>query len=178
LRHALTASVAMFHKILVATDKSPLGDHVFSKTLSLAKELKASLMLLHVLSGDEADSPQIPITFYSPRTSSTLDRTASEIYQKQWEEFEQKGLDFLRSHAETAKASGVTEVEFTQNPGNPGRVICELAQNWNADLIAVGRRGRSGLSELVLGSVSNYVLHHAPCEVLIIHAPAKTSQEP
>ncbi len=37
-----------------------------------------------------------------------------------------------------------------------------------ADLIVVGRRGRSGLSELILGSASNYVLHHAPCSVLTL----------
>ncbi|MEO0350033.1 MAG: universal stress protein, partial [Cyanobacteria bacterium P01_A01_bin.15] len=39
---------------------------------------------------------------------------------------------------------------------------------WNADLIMMGRRGRSGFSELLLGSVSNYVMHHAPCSVLTV----------
>lgn len=34
---------------------------------------------------------------------------------------------------------------------------------------AIDRHGRSGLSELLLGSVSNYVVHHAPCSVLTIH---------
>jgi nucleotide-binding universal stress UspA family protein len=32
----------------------------------------------------------------------------------------------------------------------------------------MGRRGRTGLSELFLGSVSNYVTHHAPCSVLTL----------
>ncbi|RMG10302.1 MAG: universal stress protein, partial [Cyanobacteria bacterium J055] len=35
-------------------------------------------------------------------------------------------------------------------------------------LIIVGRRGRQGIEEAVLGSVSNYVVHHAPCSVLAI----------
>jgi len=50
-------------------------------------------------------------------------------------------------------------------------MICELAIDWNADLIMMGRRGRSGIAEFFLGSVSNYVLHHAPCSVQIVHLP-------
>ncbi|HEY9644334.1 MAG TPA: universal stress protein, partial [Coleofasciculaceae cyanobacterium] len=96
--------------------------------------------------------------------------TAFEVYQQQWQEFEARGLEFLKLHAQMASKENV-KAEFTQIPGHPGRMICELAQNWQADLIIVGRRGRSGLSEFFLGSVSNYVLHHAPCEVLTIHIP-------
>ena len=43
-----------------------------------------------------------------------------------------------------------------------------LAKDWNADLIIMGRRGLTGLSEMFLGSVSNYVVHHASCSVLLI----------
>jgi phage terminase large subunit GpA-like protein len=35
----------------------------------------------------------------------------------------------------------------------------------------VGHRGRTGLSEFLLGSVSNYVMHHAPCSVLVVNNP-------
>ncbi|MCZ8054719.1 MAG: universal stress protein, partial [Microcystis sp. LE19-12.2C] len=48
------------------------------------------------------------------------------------------------------------------------KTICKVAREENIDLIVIGRRGRSGLGELFLGSVSNYVLHHAPCSVLIV----------
>ena len=53
-------------------------------------------------------------------------------------------------------------------------MICELAKFWNADLIIMGRRGRSGLAEVFLGSESNYVLHHAPCSVQIVHLPVSS----
>jgi nucleotide-binding universal stress UspA family protein len=52
--------------------------------------------------------------------------------------------------------------------GDPGHSICESAQNWGADLIVLGRRGRTGFAEAFLGSVSNYVVHHASCSVFVI----------
>ncbi|MFM7578374.1 MAG: universal stress protein, partial [Microcystaceae cyanobacterium] len=39
------------------------------------------------------------------------------------------------------------------------------------DVIVVGHRGRWGLSEILLGSVSNYVFHHAHCPVLVVPTP-------
>ena len=69
------------------------------------------------------------------------------------------GNFFLRNHLNT---------EFRQLPGSPGRTICHLAWSWQADLIIVGNQGRSRIGELLLGSVSNYVLHHAPCSVLTV----------
>ncbi|WP_338026947.1 universal stress protein [Trichormus azollae] len=61
--------------------------------------------------------------------------------------------------------------EFIQKVGSPGSIICNLAQEWNADLIIMGRRGLSGITELLLDSVSNYVLNYASCYVHIIHLP-------
>jgi nucleotide-binding universal stress UspA family protein len=52
----------------------------------------------------------------------------------------------------------------------PGQGLCQAARRWQTDLIVMGRRGRKGIAEVLLGSVSNYVLHHAPCAVLVIQA--------
>jgi nucleotide-binding universal stress UspA family protein len=61
--------------------------------------------------------------------------------------------------------------EYRQIYGHAAKTICKVAREENIDLIVIGRRGRSGLGELFLGSVSNYVLHHAPCSVLIVQHP-------
>jgi nucleotide-binding universal stress UspA family protein len=164
----------MFNKILAAIDRSPFGEYVFAKALSLANALNSELMLLHVLSADEDGSPQPPISTLGSNTYPILENTTLELYRQRWSDYENAGIEFLRSRTEAAIQAGV-KTEFTQTPGHPGRVICHLAHTWDATLIVVGRRGRSGLSELFLGSVSNYVLHHAPCEVLTIHTPV--SQE-
>lgn len=155
----------MFHKILVAIDSSEHSNQVFAQALDLAKATNASLMLLHVLSSEEEGSPNISMIGleYYPTTASLL----PELHQKQWADYENRGLEMLRSYAEQAAAADIS-AEFTQNSGSPGRTICEVARTWEADLILMGRRGHSGLNELLLGSVSNYVLHHAPCSVLTV----------
>lgn len=157
----------MFNKILVATDMSELNKQVFEEALSLAKATGANLMLLHVLSAEAEGAPQMP-TMTTLEYYPGLDSKIVEIYREQWQAYEAKSLELLRSRTEEATNAGV-KTEFSQNSGSPGRSICEFARNWNADSIVMGRRGRSGLSELFLGSVSNYVLHHAPCSVLIVH---------
>ncbi|MEH1931774.1 MAG: universal stress protein [Nostoc sp.] len=164
----------MFSKILAAIDRSANGNAVFDEALTLAKATKGSLMLLHILSSEEKNSPQIPtlVTLeYHP-----LHRELLEDYCQQWQTYEEEGLKLLRSYTESATNAGVS-TEFTQNSGNPSRNICELAQTWGADLIVIGRRGHSGLNELILGSVSNYVFHHAPCSVHVVYAPVPLKSE-
>ncbi|MBW4669985.1 MAG: universal stress protein [Cyanomargarita calcarea GSE-NOS-MK-12-04C] len=156
----------MFHKMLVAIDDTDIGRHVFDEALYVAKKTGAVMMLLHVVSpfDDKYPNPVYiePYSFYP-----TLHTEAVKNYMGQWELLKQEGIEFLRLLCDRAVSEGVT-IEFTQNSGDPGRMICDVARNWEADLIMLGRRGRRGLSEFFLGSVSNYVLHHAPCSVLTV----------
>ncbi len=156
----------MFHKILVAIDKSEMSQQVFDKAVSLAKATDARLMLLHVSS--PFDEYYLKPGFASVECAyPNLYSGSVSRYMNEWEEYEREGLDWLRSLAQEAIAQGV-KTEFTQNLGDPGQMICALARTWHSDVIIMGRRGRTGLSELFLGSVSNYVLHHAPCAVLVV----------
>lgn len=164
----------MFQKILIALDRSDSSQQVFAEAIALAKATQASVMLLHVLSpfdGEYPGSVYPAIDGIYPG----LHRETVQIYANQWQEFEQEALESLRSLSQTAIAAGVA-AEFSQNFGDPGRTICEIAHTWGADLIIVGRQGRSGLSEFFVGSVSNYVLHHAPCSVLTVQGLMKASQ--
>ena len=154
----------MFANILVAIDSSPMSKTVFEKALDLAKTTGASMMLLHVLSYEDG-MPNLPASF-GMEYYTGLSSKALEIYQQQCKDFENQSLTLLRSFADQAIAAGVS-TEFSQNIGSPGQTICKLALNWQADLIIMGRRGRTGINELILGSVSNYVLHHACCSVLV-----------
>ena len=56
--------------------------------------------------------------------------------------------------------------------GSPQRVLVEKAAEWGADLIVVGSHGYGFWSRALLGSVSNSVVHHAPCSVLVVRTSA------
>jgi nucleotide-binding universal stress UspA family protein len=52
--------------------------------------------------------------------------------------------------------------------GDPGQVICEQAKTIGADVVVVGRGHKSWLTKLFAPSVSEYVIAHAPCPVLVV----------
>jgi nucleotide-binding universal stress UspA family protein len=157
----------VFEKILVALDLTDTNEAVFEKALALAVATRSSLMLLHVLSGAEDGGPPLPIAATGDYYTVMSD-VAWSRYQIEWKAYEKRGLEALQGYAQRASNAGVT-AEFTQSGSQPGRAICELAKNWQADTIVVGSHGRKGLSALLMGSVSNYVMHHAPCSVLVVH---------
>ncbi|MCU0570691.1 MAG: universal stress protein [Oculatellaceae cyanobacterium Prado106] len=157
----------MFHKILVAMDYSDRSRKALEQAIQLAKCTSAEVMLLHVHSPAEPDFP----SHSYPSTDigfidSALYVEVMQRYAQQWQQFEQKHSQILRSFAHEAETPNV-RVNCTQLYGDIGRSICQMAEDWQADLILMGRRGRTGLKEAVLGSVSNYVIHHSPCSVLI-----------
>ncbi len=161
----------MFHKILVAIDRSAMNRTVFNQALDLAKATGATLAILNVLCPTDEGSPTMPVLLGNDFYPGGLSSSVLEIYQELWQDYIDEGLTLLRSFEQQAIAAEVT-VECIQNVGPPGQAICESARTLNSDLIVVGRRGYSGINELIMGSVSNYVVHHAPCSVLTVHYQA------
>jgi nucleotide-binding universal stress UspA family protein len=60
------------------------------------------------------------------------------------------------------------DVQKHAREGDPAHVIIDVAAEQDADLIAVGARGHTGLRRFVLGSVSGKLAHHAPKTLLIV----------
>jgi nucleotide-binding universal stress UspA family protein len=158
----------MFKKVLVAVDMSSFGEQVFEAALAVAqKDTEGKLLLLHVLSPEEDDSPlPIPENLRDIYPAQGNDFTLSQ-WRQQWEDFAEGGINRLQNYQKRAQAAGVS-TDYEQVYGSPAKTICKIAQKEEINLITIGRRGRSGVSEMLLGSVSNYVLHHAPCAVLIV----------
>jgi nucleotide-binding universal stress UspA family protein len=165
----------MFKRILVALDSSSLRPTVLGQAMDLAQATGAKLLLLHVLSAYEEGSPGIPIRSYQAYYP-VLDDAVWKDYQKRWETFEANRLAMLQRDSDLATAVGV-EVEFSQAAGDPANTICAVAKSWEADLIVVGSHGRKGLGELLLGSVSNHVMHHAACSVMVVHSGHQVEAE-
>jgi nucleotide-binding universal stress UspA family protein len=156
----------MISKILVALDQAAPSQYIFEQSIFLAKAANATIIMLHVISplGDNC-----PSSIHA--TSST---EAVNKYIQTWEDRMQQKLSWLSSLKLQATEAGV-KTELIQDTGNAGRIICQSALNWQIDLIIVGRRGHTGINEMLLGSVSNYVLHHSPCSVLTIQGFVSTT---
>lgn len=150
-----------YQKILVALENSPLGKAVFEQALAMAKQNQASLMLFHCLPIDsESMTPYTNIyegefTNFSSLLREQLEQQTEAVHQ------------WLADYSQVATEQGIS-TEWDWKIGEPGRWIREIAKSWDADLIVMGRRGLKGVSEMFLGSVSNYVIHHAPCSVLVV----------
>jgi nucleotide-binding universal stress UspA family protein len=156
----------MFQRILVALDGSDSAQAILDKAIAIALPHQAKLDLVSVVVPFEAEYPN-PITMGIDGFHSMLPTEAYANYVASWQALEEQRLKWLNRQKETTETAGV-QAESKLLFGDPGRCLCDMAQKLHCDLIILGRRGRAGLSELLLGSVSNYVMHHADCSVMVI----------
>ena len=166
----------MFRKLVVALDSSHESHFILEEALDLATAMNSEVLLLHVLSSEEKGAPDIAYT------SSSLDYLYAHTgiissYRETWRQHSQNCVEQLKQHAAYANSKGV-EVEWTQQVGSPGKMICTTARMWQADLIVMGRHGFQGIHEWFMGSVSNYVTHHANCSVIAINLSARETTRP
>jgi nucleotide-binding universal stress UspA family protein len=97
--------------------------------------------------------------------SSELEKTARENASKLLEQAETK----IKSYFADKNLMISSEVLF----GSPESRIVETAEAIHPDVIVLGSHGYSRWERLLLGSVSDSVVHHAPCSVLIVRTPAE-----
>lgn len=158
-----------YDKILVGVEPEAEGkaklsqSKALSQAISLAKKYSSSLLIFHsVDSSVTREDVLVGINVAGLYAGQAL--TLSEkVLQEKTEEVN----TWLSSLQELAINQGV-QANYECAVGEPGKLICQLATKYAVDLIVVGRRGYSGLSEILLGSVSSYVVHHAPCHVLVV----------
>lgn len=155
-----------FHKIVVALDDSNLSNAVFAQALALAQTTQASLLLFSGVSDASlVQPPSLPaeVGLFAPEMMSST----YQAQQPSLESRKEAVKVLLQQYSEAARQAGV-KAETMLEIGDIEPLLCAVAQTWGADLIVVGRRGRKGLSEALLGSVSNYAVHNAHCSVLVV----------
>lgn len=163
----------MINKILVALNTHEPYMHIFSQALDFAKATGAELKLLSIL------STVYDYTGYYPGTmgyTMTMSDTFWDAYEAEQLKEKESVLNVLCELRAQAKGQGV-HAEIIQMKGDPGVVICDRAKAEQIDLIVVGSHRRRGLDELLVGSVSSYVMHRAACSVTIVHGHAVSAQE-
>ncbi|MEB3278400.1 MAG: universal stress protein [Lyngbya sp.] len=166
-----------YNKVLAALDRSSQGEDVFEQALDIAQTQRAELLLIFCMQRWEK-LPTVPPV--EPTTGTGLhplmrmypSMTETEVLQTTEQEIKratEQAETWLRNYQKKAENKGVNaQYKCIPSAGNPGQQICKTAKEWNADLAVVGRTGRTGLEEAFIGSVSNHVVHHAPCSVLVV----------
>ncbi|MGF1460926.1 MAG: universal stress protein [Leptolyngbyaceae cyanobacterium] len=132
----------MFKTVLFPIDMSPEAQQAATLAADLVKQHHSQLVLLSVVEAKEqADHPQ----------QSSTQAVAALLNQAQ-AMFEQQGI-----------ASKILERE-----GQPAFVICDVADEIEADLIIMGCRGIGLIEDAVQESVTNRVINLSPCPVLVV----------
>jgi nucleotide-binding universal stress UspA family protein len=137
--------------ILAAVDFSEPSDRALEAAIHLARSFDARLHVIH--------SFELPIPAVSPYEVAIpvayLEETRNAAAQR------------LAAAVATAREGGV-EAESHLAEGPAASAIVHLAEEVAADLVVVGTHGHTGLKHLVLGSVAERTLRHAPCSVLTV----------
>jgi nucleotide-binding universal stress UspA family protein len=155
--------VAMFARILVPTDFSQPSDAALDYARERAAKFGASLHFLHVIDMPAAVmSPEVGIVD-SPELRARLFEDASDRLQ-------------LRiTPNDRTRHAATTEIIW----GTSAQGIVNYATDRGMDLIVMGTHGRGGVAHLLLGSVAERVVRHAPCPVMTVRqAPARTVHVP
>ena len=154
----------MFEKILVPLDGSDHSVRALEKAVQIAKKFSGKVTLIHAYSVSMQPIILPEPTMLSSPTIPIL--TAAEI-SRVVEAARATGERILKDGEARAKAEGVV-VEALIVEGHAVQEIVKTAKEGNFDLIVMGARGVSHIRGLLLGSVSDGVIPHALCPVLVV----------
>jgi nucleotide-binding universal stress UspA family protein len=139
-------------RILLATDGSEGAELAASRAVDLARRTDSELHLVHV--------GIAPAFLMSDPGTVGYDRMLLE-------EIEDEARELLRKLSWRVKVAGGDVAGSHLRMGEVDLEIVGLAEKLEADLIVMGCRGRRGIRRAVGGSVSDAVIRHAPCPVLV-----------
>jgi len=148
-------------KFLVAIDGSQASEHALAKALIFAAPLKAEIVLLTVVE---------PLSSYVPEVMLPTGDWVG------WRglpdaELERKILDagqaLLQKAQDTCQASEMASRTRLET-GQPRDLICSVAKEESSDLVVLGSRGLGSIERMMLGRVSDYVLHNCLSPVLVV----------
>ncbi|CAN5723736.1 universal stress protein [soil metagenome] len=148
-------------KILLATDGTKCSDEAVNVLSRFSFSRDDSLKVISVIDMALPVSIDIYGGFLPPNIE--LEKAVKENADKILSETSERILSFL----EISPNQISTEVLF----GSPESRIVETAEEMKADMIVVGSHGYNSWERLLLGSVSDSVVHHAPCSVLVVRKP-------
>ncbi|HJB23538.1 MAG TPA: universal stress protein [Candidatus Jeotgalibaca pullicola] len=136
--------------ILAPIDGSSESELAFRKAIEVSKRNNAKLIIAHII---DTRAIQTPSGFEGDFTDEIIRQT--KIMMDEYEKI--------------AKDAGLTSIETRIEYGSPKVMIGkDLPDQYNIDLIMIGATGLNAVERLFIGSVSEYVIRHAPCDVMVV----------
>lgn len=145
-------------KILLAVDGSKYA-------------LAAALKCCEIVAFDKASKVKIVSSAeISDSVGTEPFGVSSEFYLSLNEQLKNAAENFVEDTKKLIekKVGDGIEIETEVLKGSPKATLVEEAKNWGAELVVVGSHGYGFFERLMIGSVSDAVLHHAPCSVLVV----------
>jgi len=148
-------------KILIALDYDPTAQKVAEIGHAMAQAMKAEVILLHVISD--------PV-YYSTTEYSPIMGFNGYMNMDQFQPESIDGLMMASKHYldKTRHHLGDKSIKILVEKGNIAETILETAKNTDADIIAMGSHSRRWLEEILIGSVTEKVLHNSSVPLFII----------
>ena len=153
---------AFSQRILLATDGSKNATLATQAATEIATKTGADLHLVHV---------KLP-----PYDSSYFEgiNTGDYLQDEEAAELKRNAQELLNKQVNQIQAAGGRVVQVHPRVGIPQAEITDLAEEIGAILVVVGSRGRGTMSRVLMGSVSDSVVHHAHCSVLVVRKEEPT----
>jgi nucleotide-binding universal stress UspA family protein len=147
-------------KVLLATDGSKEAQLAATTAADLAKSTASEL---HVLYVGEAANPYVDVVELAGDEAVAPRLDAELKYQ-----FERQAREVLDAEAQRVRAAGGTVAQAHLSMGKADHEIVTLAEEIGSGLIVMGSRGRGGIRRALMGSVSDSVVRHSHCPVLVV----------
>lgn len=147
--------------VLVAVDESSHSEAALAAVVRRFQPESVTVRVMHVVEWPR--NLAAPFSFAEGPSAAETILAVHEAMRNDGRRLIERAVSRLREARFT--------VESTLVEGDVRRAILDEAAAWPADLIVLGSHGRTGLTRLLLGSVSEAIVRHAPCSVEVVRHP-------
>lgn len=152
----------MFHeysKILVPVDGSNEARLAFEKAIEVAKRNRAQVLIAHIIDTRVLQTP----TGFEGNFNEEIQRQTENLFQE---------------YRQYAQEHDFNDIDFVLEYGSPKVYISKnIPKDYQIDLIMMGATGLNAVERLFIGSVSEYVVRNASCDVLVVRTDLENQRQ-
>ncbi len=152
----------MFHeysKILVPVDGSNEARLAFEKAIEVAKRNRAQVLIAHIIDTRVLQTP----TGFEGNFNEEIQRQTENLFQE---------------YRQYAQEHDFNDIDFVLEYGSPKVYISKnIPKDYQIDLIMMGATGLNAVERLFIGSVSEYVIRNAHCDVLVVRTDLENQRQ-